>query len=118
MKYRKDTIQTELYRVAWDYVTGKISWATVKYMRETILARYEETREEMMKIWKQKFYTCYRVVYLTTPYQKYSNTSNQNPFQGVSLCGRVGANATDFTFLHGSKKMRINCEENMKQLQS
>jgi hypothetical protein len=68
MKYRKDTIQTELYRVAWDYVTGEISWATVKYMRESILARYEETREEMMKIWKQKLYTCYRVVYLTTPY--------------------------------------------------
>lgn len=68
MKYRVNNLNTELYRVAWDYATGKIGWETVKYMRESILARYDETREEMMRVWKQKFRYAWNTVNCPTPY--------------------------------------------------
>ncbi len=54
MKYRVNNLQTELFRLAWDYLTGKCNFETVKYMRETIINRYNETHEEMMNVWRLK----------------------------------------------------------------
>jgi len=67
MKYRTNTLSTELYRLAWDYLTGKCSFETVKYMRETILDRYDSTREEMMDVWRLKCRNVLRTLYVPVP---------------------------------------------------
>lgn len=54
MKYMVNNLETELYRLAWDYLNNKCSFETVKYMRESILSRYEETHDEMMSVWRNK----------------------------------------------------------------
>lgn len=69
MKYMKNTLHTELYRLAWDYATGKCSWETVKYMREAILTRYKVTHKEMMQVWRQKYRSAYQTIN-GTAYQK------------------------------------------------
>ena len=68
MKYRTNTLQSELYRLAWDYLTGKCSFETVKYMRETILSRYDNTHEEMMNVWRFKCRNVLRTLNTPTPY--------------------------------------------------
>ena len=68
MKYTNNTLHTELYRLAWDYATGKCNWETVKYMRETILDRYDETHEEMMRVWKWKYRNAWRTLNVAVPY--------------------------------------------------
>ena len=68
MKYMNNNLSTELYRLAWDYLTGKCSFETVKYMRETILSRYPESHEEMMNVWRFKCRNVLRTLNTPTPY--------------------------------------------------
>lgn len=68
MKYRNNNLSTELYRLAWDYLTGKCSFETVKYMRESIFNRYESTHEEMMNVWRLKCRNVLRTLNTPIPY--------------------------------------------------
>ena len=68
MKYMNNNLSTELYRLAWDYLTGKCSFETVKYTRETILNRYNNTHEEMMNVWRFKCRNVLRTLNTPIPY--------------------------------------------------
>ena len=68
MKYRNNNLNTELYRLAWDYLTGKYNFETVKYMRKTILDRYNSTYEEMMNVWRFKCRNVLRTLYVPVPH--------------------------------------------------
>lgn len=66
-KYKKNTIHTELYRLAWDYSMKRCSWDTVKYMREAIYGRYEESFDELMDIWKAHCRNIWKMKNTATP---------------------------------------------------
>ncbi len=68
MKYMNNNLNTELYRLAWDYLTGKCNFETVKDMRKTILDCYNSTYEEMMNVWRFKCRNVLRTLYVPVPH--------------------------------------------------